>query len=222
MTHPDASDGNHCDSDHFDAAASTWDEDPAKIERARRTAQLLRERLPLSGTERVLDIGGGTGQLSLFLADAVGAVTISDASAGMVETAIGNIRAAGLGDRFTALQLDLTAEPAPGAPFDGAWSQLALHHVPDVDRLLRTVHNSLKSGGWFAVIDLDTDAAGAFHAKHPDFHGHHGFDREEFAERLVLAGFTDVTVTDGGLLEKEGLAEGTRTFPMFLAIGYAG
>lgn len=209
------------DSDRFDEAAATWDDDPAKRERARRTAALLREHLPLTGTERVLDIGGGTGQLSLLLADAVGAVTVSDAAAGMVRVAAENIAAAGLADRFDAVRLDLTTDQAPGEPFDGAWSQLALHHVPDVDQLLHRVRETLAPGGWLAVVDLDSDVHGAFHARHPDFTGHHGFDRAQFAARMTAAGFADVSVVDGGRVEHEGVAQGTESFPMFLAIGYA-
>lgn len=207
--------------DHFDEASKTWDDDPAKLERARNTAALLRDRLPLNGSERVLEIGGGTGQLSLNLADAVGSVTVSDAAAGMVAAAEANIRAAGLGDRFTAVRLDLTTEPAPGAPFDGAWSQLAWHHVADIDLLLRRTRDALAPGGWLAVIELDTDADGDFHAHHAEFTGHHGFDRDAFAERMRAAGFVDVTVQDAGSVENELGGRGRRTFTMFLAIGHA-
>ena len=206
---------------HFDEAARTWDDDPAKLDRARATAALLRHRLPLNGSERVLDIGGGTGQLSLQLADAVGSVTVVDTSAGMVEVAAANIEAAGLGERFAAVQLDLGSEPAPNFPFDGAWSQLAWHHVPDGDALLRRVRSSLVAGGWLAIVELDTDAAGDFHSHHDDFTGHHGFDRADFAARMREAGFRGVTVEDAGTVERELEGRGRRTFTTFLAIGYA-
>ena len=208
---------------HFDSAASTWDDDPAKVERARATANLLAQVLPLRGDERVLEVGGGTGQLSLALADRVGSVLVTDASPGMVEVARANIERLGVGDRLSAQRLDLVSDPLPDDRFDGAWAQLALHHVADLDALLARVHESLVPGGWLAVVDLDDDRAGAFHAHLEDFTGHHGFDREAFAERLRRNGFRDVTVSDAGSVEKElgGDDQGRGTFTMFLAVAHA-
>ncbi|GAB3812659.1 class I SAM-dependent methyltransferase [Tessaracoccus terricola] len=206
----------------FDDEASTWDDEP-KLQRARRVAKLLRTRLTLRGDERVLDLGAGTGQLSLNLADAVGEVVISDASRGMVEVAARNIDAAGHQDKMSALQLDLTTEEPHLAPFDGVWSMLALHHVPELDRLLTRVHALLRPGGWLAVVDLDKDPEGAFHAHvGDDFEGHHGFDRDSFRRRLEGVGFTDVTTEDAGQVDKElGIHGGhTQAFPMFLATAH--
>ena len=211
------------DHGHFDDAASTWDDDPAKIERARATAQVLRDALHLTGNESVLEIGGGTGQLSLALADDVASVIITDASAGMVEVARRNIDAAALGDRFGAEQLDLVSNTPPREKFDGVWTQLALHHVQEIDKLLERIRGLLVPGGWLAVVDLDDDREGAFHAHYEDFTGHHGFDRDAFAERMRRNGFHDVTVTDAGTVEKElgGDDQGRGTFGMFLAVGRA-
>ena len=148
---------------------------------------------------------------------------VTDASPGMVDVARANIEAAGLTGRLTAHRLDLVTDPLPDASFDGAWAQLALHHVRDVDRLLESAKALLVPGGWVAIIDLDDDRAGAFHANHDDFTGHDGFDRDAFAARLRHAGFHDVTVSDAGSVEKElgGDDQGRGTFSTFLAVGRA-
>ena len=218
--HSDHAHGNH---GHFDSAASTWDDDPAKVERARSTARLLAQALPLRGDESVIEIGGGTGQLSLALASRVGSVLVTDASAGMVEVARANIEREGLGDRLSSEQLDLVSDPLPDGRFDGAWAQLAFHHVEDLDALLARVRELLVPGGWLAVVDLDDDRAGAFHADHEDFTGHHGFDRDAFADRLRRSGFRDIVVSDAGSVKKElgGDDQGRGTFSMFLAVGHA-
>lgn len=208
----------------FDEAAATWDDD-AKLERNRSVAELLRGRLALRGDEHVLDVGAGTGQLSIHLADAVASVLVSDASAGMVEKARANIIDAGLADRLTAEQLDLTTDDTLGSEsFDGVWSMLALHHIPALEELLARVHDVVRPGGWVAIIDLDHDVDGAFHAHvGDDFDGHHGFDRDHLAGLLERVGFTDVATTDAGVVDKELESDGhghesqTRSFPMFLA-----
>lgn len=217
---------------YFDEAAATWDDDPAKLARARASAAVIRAELPLHGEDRVLEVGGGTARLSIALADAVGRITVSDASQAMVEKARRNITDAGLAERFEAIRLDLTGTDAEvGAvvdtgSYDGVWTMLMLHHVDDVARVLARLHGLLRPGGWIAIIDLDEDPHGAFHRHNPDFDGHHGFGREQFAEQLAQAGFTDVRLVDAGVVDKEvtGQHEAERTvapFPLFLAIGRA-
>lgn len=213
---------------YFDDAAATWDDDPAKVERARTSADLIRAEVRLDRGDRVLEVGGGTGRLSLFLADAVGRVTVTDASSAMVEEAARNIARAGLTDRFEAVHLDLTADEPTLEPasHDGAWTMLTLHHVDAVDLALRRLHAALRPGGWVAIIDLDEDPHGAFHRHNPDFDGHHGFGRERFAAQLAEAGFTDVRMVDAGVVDKEvdgqhGAGGTVAPFPLFLAIGRA-
>jgi predicted TPR repeat methyltransferase len=62
----------------FDARAETWDDDPAKVERARAVAEEIVARVPLSRTMRALEYGCGTGLLSFMLRERLGDITLAD------------------------------------------------------------------------------------------------------------------------------------------------
>ncbi len=194
----------------FDDEAAAWDDDPVHEKRQVAVAHAIEAAVTLSPRMKAVDIGGGTGRLSILLAELVGSVVVTDASAGMVRVAQERIEAAGLGDRLRAVQADLTVDRLDGA-YDVVWSSMALHHVLDLDGLLRSVADLLVDGGRLCIADLDEDPDGAFHVDRVDFDGHHGFDRPRLAERLALAGFGDVTFVDATTILK-----GDREFGVFL------
>lgn len=194
----------------FDEAAATWDDDPGHEERQVAVARAIEEAVPLGPQTRALEVGGGTGRLSILLADLVGTVVVTDPSAGMVQVARERIEAAGLGDRLRAVQTDVTTDRLDG-PYDVAWSSMALHHVKDLDGLLRSLAGLLVDGGRLCIADLDEDPEGAFHADKVDFDGHHGFDRQRLADQLARAGFSDVRFVDATTIRKHD-----RDFGVFL------
>ena len=194
----------------FDDEAATWDDDAGHEERQLAVAKAIAESVELDPGMSALDVGAGTGRLSILLSDRVGSVVVTDPSAGMVQVAQERIEAAGLGDRLRAVRVDLTTDPLDGA-YDVVWSSMALHHVQDLDGLLRSVAGLLVDGGRLAVADLDQDPDGAFHAGKVDFDGHHGFDRQRLAEQLTAAGFGDVGFVDATTILKDD-----REFGVFL------
>jgi ubiquinone/menaquinone biosynthesis C-methylase UbiE len=200
----------------FDERAATWDDDPRHEERQAAVAQAIVRAVRLNPVMRALDIGGGTGRLSILLADKVGSVVVTDPSAGMVQVARERIAAAGLSDRLRAVRADLTTDPLDGA-YDVAWSSMALHHVQDLDGLLRSVAGLLVNGGQLAIADLDKDLDGAYHAEEVDFDGHHGFDRHRLAEQLARAGFPEVSFVDA-----TSILKGDREFGVFLCTATKG
>ena len=200
----------------FDDEAATWDDAPGHEERQVAVAQAIARAVSLNPGMRALDIGGGTGRLSILLSDRVGSVVVTDPSAGMVQVAQERIDAAGLGDRLRAVRADLTTDSLDGT-YDVAWSSMALHHVQDLDALLRSLAGLLVTGGHVAIADLDEDPEGAFHAEKADFAGHHGFDRDRLAEQLAHAGFADVAFVDATTILK-----GDREFGVFLCTATKG
>jgi SAM-dependent methyltransferase len=194
----------------FDDEAATWDDDPGHEKRQVAVAQAIQQAVELGPRMKAVDVGGGTGRLSILLADLVGSVVVTDPSAGMVQVARERIEEAGLGDRLRAVQADLTTDPLDGS-YDVVWSSMALHHVPDLEALLRSVAGLLVDGGRLCIADLDEDPDGAFHADKVDFAGHHGFNRHRLAEQLAQAGFADVSFVDATTILKDD-----REFGVFL------
>ncbi len=199
----------------FDAAAETWDDDPVRRARTTALAEAVRAAVPLDPSASVLEYGAGTGLLSHRLAPYVGAITVADASAGMVEVAGARIAQSGLG-HLAARRLDLTVDPVPDDRYDLVVSIMAMHHVSDVPRVLAAFHSLLRPGGSVAIADLDHDPDNHFHAH--DFDGHRGFDRDALAGWLAAAGFTDVAFSTPHVVTKE-VDGASREFPLFLAVG---
>lgn len=143
----------------FDAEAATWDDDPGHESRQVAVARAIEGALDLSPGMSALDVGGGTGRLSILLADRVGSAVVTDPSAGMVRVASERIEEAGLSGRLRAVQADLTTDRLGGL-YDVVWSSLALHHVPDLDGLLQSLAGLLVDGGRLAIADLDAPLLG--------------------------------------------------------------
>lgn len=105
------------------------------------------ERLPLQGSEFVLDVGCGTGRLTERLLERLprGRAVGIDMSAKMLETA-----RAYLTPRFAArirfLQADAAALPFHEAA-DAIFSTATFHWVLDHDSLFASLHAALKPGG---------------------------------------------------------------------------
>jgi trans-aconitate 2-methyltransferase len=101
------------------------------------------DRLPLAGTETVLDAGCGSGRVTLELADRLprGRVIAVDGSADMVRKA-----REVLPERCEVVRQDL-AELELAEPADAVFSNAVFHWLPDHDRLFERLHAALRPGG---------------------------------------------------------------------------
>ena len=158
----------------FDERAKDWDT-PERIARAAEAAGAIRANVDLAPTDRVVDIGAGTGLLGLGLLDDIGELVLAEPSDGMLAVIGQKLAAADL-PHVTAVKLDLVGDPPPGDPFDLAVSFLVLHHIEDTAAALAAVRRLLRPGGRMALSDLDTED-GTFHSAEAEGIHHLGFDR---------------------------------------------
>jgi len=158
------------------------------------------ERLGLTGSETVLDIGAGTGRDAERLLEALptGRVIAVDGSRQMLDQL--RSRLAGEGDRLRVVQADLREPLELGETADAALSVATLHWLPDHEVVFRSVAAALRPGGRFvaeaggfgniarfrrAVAAVGGDTGAQFW----NFAG-----VEETRARLTAAGFNEVDV----------------------------
>jgi ubiquinone/menaquinone biosynthesis C-methylase UbiE len=200
----------------FDSEAATWDDNPGRVMNARAIANAIIGQVPLSGSMDALDYGAGTGLVTLALSPLVRSIVAADSAPAMLERLQQKAAASGLAN-VTTLALDLERHPAPSLSFDLVVSTLTMHHITDVEKVLRILCGFLRPGGHLAIADLDPDD-GEFHAE-PAGVAHHGFERESFRRLLTECGLVDVVVETANRLEKPVDGKGVREFSVFLATG---
>lgn len=198
----------------FDQKADTWDENPIHIERSKAIAKAIRSRVPLTQEMQAFEYGSGTGLLSFELQSDLGSTTMADNSEGMLEVLNKKI-AESEASNFRAIKLDLTEDDLPDEQFDLVYTQMTLHHIKDTETILQNFYDLLTPGGYLCVADLDKED-GSFHGKEAT-DVHRGFDRQQLADLMRRAGFSNISFSTAYNMEKEtnGI---TRTFPIFLAI----
>jgi len=193
----------------FDAKAATWDDDPAKVERARIVAEAIRAAVPLDTSTRLLEYGAGTGLVTQMLREAVGPVTLADTSEGMRRRMEEKVAGGVLPDA-RVVDLDLATGPVPDERYDLVVTVMVLHHIVPLGPVLDAFARILDPGGRLCIVDLEEED-GSFHGE--GFHGHHGFEPADLTVRLEAAGFTDVAIDRVHRITTDG-----KEYPVFLAV----
>jgi SAM-dependent methyltransferase len=98
-----------------------------------------------------VDLGAGTGLVTMALAKRGFRVVAIDHSPDMLEIARSKAKSAGLEDRIEFVEGDLFSADLPAA--DLVTAQGVLHHLSDLDEGVAVIARTLKPGGHFYVAD---------------------------------------------------------------------
>jgi len=199
----------------FDIKASEWDKNPMHWDRSVAITDLMREVIPLNKDMIALEYGAGTGIASFLLKDILGEITLMDNSSEMVRITNEKIISSKVSN-IRALNFDLEKADYPERQFDLIFTQMVLHHVKDVENLLRKFYHLLKPGGFLAIADLYSED-GSFHGE--DFTGHKGFEPEVLSEQIRRLGFKEVRYKKCFEMNKDFSDSETKKFNIFLLTG---
>jgi SAM-dependent methyltransferase len=148
----------------------------SKVGKIRERERLL-DRIPWTGSERVLDVGCGRGLMLVGAAKRLTSGTATgidiwqaeDLSGNRPEAPLENARREGVADRVEVRTADMRKIPFPNATFDAVVSCAAIHNLydePDRAKAIREITRVLKPGGHAVIDDIrhGREYAAAFEA----------------------------------------------------------
>lgn len=196
----------------FDRAAADWDKKDQRRELAAAIASGI-AALPLPDRAQALEYGCGTGLVGLALAPRLESLTAADSSPGMLATLSDKIAEAGLTNVYPLL-FDLHQDTC-SQQFDLIFSAMTLHHLADVGLIIEKLVAGLKTGGYIALADLDSED-GSFHGDNSESVMHHGFDRDELGKTLRRLGCSIIQAQTVHTVVKPNAAGVEQPYPVFL------
>ncbi len=141
--------------------ANEYDRTLGKIKRHHALLDLAVERSGVKKNDEVLDIGCGTGLLSLkFLKKADCRITGVDSSRNMMSIFKEKINKLSLDKKVTCRLKDAVDLKFKKGSFDVVASTVTLHHVKNKSPVIKNIHRMLKPGGRFVIGDIDIDTTG--------------------------------------------------------------
>jgi tRNA (cmo5U34)-methyltransferase len=196
----------------FDLKAAEWDKNPVHWERSVAIAEEIQRLYTFPPDSRALEFGAGTGILSFLLMDYFREIVLLDSSSEMVKQMDRKILSTGAKNLKTIL-FDLEHDDLKDKGFDFIFTQMAMHHVTDIENIINKFYNMLNPGGRLAVADLCTED-GSFHGE--GFSGHKGFKTDDLANILGKTGFSDITCRKCFVINRKISENETRYFDIFL------
>jgi ubiquinone/menaquinone biosynthesis C-methylase UbiE len=145
----------------FQEWANEYDNTLGKVKRHHKLLDLVVRLSGIKSNDQVLDIGCGTGLLSLkFLNKRDCTITAIDSSAQMLEIFQEKIERCNLTEKIHCVQTSAEDMDFKPNQFDIIAATVALHHVKCKEPVIRNIYDYLKDGGSFVLGEIDLDTTG--------------------------------------------------------------
>jgi len=175
--------------ENFDLMAKDFDTD-RRVERAKLIAEEIRQHISDGHVKSAIEYGCGTGLVGIQLVNDFSTMLFVDSSHTMIEQVRHKLLNLGK-PSSSAICDDFMVNVPQNLRVDYIFSSLVLHHIKDTKTIFSRLYELLNDEGHLIMIDINTDD-GSFHAKYPDFDGHHGFDQTDLTSLAIEVGFEKV------------------------------
>lgn len=173
----------------FKDRAKSWDNE-ATIKRSKIIAEKIIDIVGENKNSSVMEYGCATGLIGFNLCDKYKKITFMDSE----EEMLNRVKEKNKSYKFlnvSTINIDLTKGEYEKEKFDIIYTSLTLHHIIDLEKIIKTFYNLLNKNGKLFIIDLDTDD-GSFHMDTKDFNGYNGFEHQYIENILENVGFSNL------------------------------
>ena len=203
----------------FDRAAATWDENPHRLAMGRAIAEAIRNAVPTDPAMAAIEIGCGTGLVTIALCDDLASILAVDTSTEMLNVLRGKVQELQVANVET-LQRDLCAAEPLDMQADLVYSNMTLHHVRDPAQMVARAAGLLRRGGTLCIVDLDAED-GSFHPDKTDVE-HFGFSADTMQGLLASAGLGELSSTVAHTVHRPDAEGVLRAYPVLATVGRKG
>jgi ubiquinone/menaquinone biosynthesis C-methylase UbiE len=202
--------------DYFQTVAKLWDSNQIRVENAKNTASSIINKIDKKSNLEILDIGCGTGLLSVCFVDIASSILAVDNSQSMLDEFNNKISSSDNLNSIKTQKCDITSYDFKDKKFDLIISNMTFHHIKDIESVIEKLSKNLKSGGYLAIADLESED-GDFHGRGNEGVEHFGFDKIDIFN-IFSKYFYDATVESIFTITKD--VDGVKKdYPIFLVIG---
>ncbi len=173
----------------FKGRAKTWDNENM-IRRAEIVANKIEELVGKRENSSVMEYGCATGLISFNLVNNFKKLTLIDSEKEMIDVVKEKIEFYNV-ENVNTINTDLIKDNNINEKFDIIYTSMTLHHILDIEKIVKVFYDLLNENGILCVIELDKED-GRFHINEKNFNGHNGFEHTEMNNALEKAGFKEI------------------------------